>query len=557
MDERDAPQIVVEATANRLRAVLQTEADPERRLASLTAMLEGSGVEQWLLHARALLVLGFLGEATQLLSRTAGLWPDHTEVRYWLGNALRSAKHGAAAETLFRSVLRSDPRHEGAAASLAYMLRDQARMEAAAQVVVALRRAQGGGLQETLRCGKFLQECRRYALAAEVYEDEIAHGCSDPQILFEAGDVALIAGAFERARVRLLSALNSGLDTDRWSGIFLLLANAQRYSSRGHSDAALFESVHLDEDRPATTRACAGFALGKLLDDAGEYADAAVALREANRLERPNHTWSAAAWSERIRIQSKRCFPGVWSSVPQGAAVPVFVVGLPRSGTTVLAERLSRHPLVKVRGELTWIPFLHQQLIGNGGLMDAGALRSAAQIYLAHLRQDDAPARWYIDKNPLNFLHLPMIAAMFPWARIIHCRRDLPDVALSLWAQHFAHEDNGYAYDTTSIADFIRGYERIVQRWRGAVAVAVLDVQYERLVEDPAAVLSETGEFLGLEDATALTMLPPTTIDVATASVWQARQPLYRSSIGRWRHYAAHDEELAALFAALGATMDD
>ncbi|HJU38605.1 MAG TPA: sulfotransferase, partial [Tahibacter sp.] len=219
-----------------------------------------------------------------------------------------------------------------------------------------------------------------------------------------------------------------------------------------------------------------------------------------------------------------------------------FIVGMPRSGTTLVASLLGRNKDVRNRNELNWIAALAANL---GATPSAAALASAAALYRAQLVQDDEPARCYVDKNPLNLRHLGLVAAMLPDARIVHVRRDARDTALSLWSQHFAHDDMRWAYDVADIAAYRRGCDALMDHWRATLALPVFDLDYEALVADSGATVARLAAFLGVgsEQRDA-----PDGEAIATASVWQARQAVYASSVGRWREYDAHLPELARAF---------
>mgnify|MGYP001556795923 FL=1 len=221
--------------------------------------------------------------------------------------------------------------------------------------------------------------------------------------------------------------------------------------------------------------------------------------------------------------------------------VPVFIVGMPRSGTTLVAELLSRHPDVRYRGELGWMPFLAQQL-GSAAQPGSGMLAKAATTYLTQLRQDDAPARFYIDKQPLNFLHLDLIAALFPNARVIHCERSPRDTALSIWMQYFAGPEHGFAYDFEDIAAVVQGCAKLTSNALRKCAVGIRTIRYEELVADSASRMRELAAWIGLGDFAV--PAAPSAATISTSSLWQVRQPVYARSIGRWRAYAPHVPEL-------------
>ena len=332
---------------------------------------------------------------------------------------------------------------------------------------------------------------------------------------------------------------------------WLRLAHTHKFTRGDDPDLQLLREALPRTDLGDNARLCAMFGLGKALDDLGERAEAAKLLRAANAEGRARFPWDDRGWQRFVEMQLRTRVP---LPLPvDDRTVPVFIVGLPRSGTTLVASQLARHPEVCNRSELNWISALAAKL---GPAPSAGALTTASHVYRAQLRQDDAPVRCYIDKNPLNFRHLGLIAAMFPNARIIHCRRDVRDTALSLWGQHFAHDDMNWAYDFADIASYARGYQTLMEHWRKVLPLRVLELDYESLVSNTAANMTRLYTFLGLPAPPAAAPAgdkPARSADaprdaIATASVWQARQAVYASSVARWRGYAEFVPEIEQVF---------
>jgi hypothetical protein len=220
---------------------------------------------------------------------------------------------------------------------------------------------------------------------------------------------------------------------------------------------------------------------------------------------------------------------------------PVFVVGMPRSGTTLVAEWLARHPDVCNRGELNGIAQLAQEL-ARTPKVGYGTLVHATHGYVQQTRQDDTAVGWFIDKQPLNFLHIDLIASLFPNARIIHCVRNARDTALSIWMQYFAGHAQDFAYDFTNIAAAMNGCDRLMALARKRYPAIVRSVRYEAFVGDPESQTRALAEWIGLPPGTGTQ--PSSRRVISTSSAWQARQPVHTRSIGRWRAYASHVPEL-------------
>ena len=509
-------------------------------LGALSAARDAAA-EGWRDVAVGLIRAGYGAEAIRLLEAALKRFPRSIDLRYCHGNALRMGGRNDLAEINYRDVLRHDPRHRDAALSLAFMLRENGRTNAAADAMAASLRARDGDAAETQETLGFLRECGAYARAHALARAARARWPEDANIAALAGEFALAVGEFALAADDLRAALKGN---PRKSASWLRLAYCKHYATRDDEDLARLRVANADASLDSTTRTCVGFALGKALDDVGDFAGAAAALRGANASAHAATPWDEDAWRRFVKAKVAA------APLPQpqtGAQLtPVFVVGLPRTGTTLAATLLARDLGVRDRGELNWIDAMHRHLAEHGQLVDAGAIASAAALVARQMRRDDEPAPFYLDKNPLNFRYLDLIAAMFPQAKIIHCRRGARDTAFSIWMQYFAHEDMGFAYDFASIAAFAGGHDRLMAHWRNALPLPIFDLEYEALVADVPRVTAELGGFLGAGGTTPAAARSPSAI--ATASVWQARQPVYASSVGRWRRYAEFVPELGKLF---------
>jgi tetratricopeptide (TPR) repeat protein len=499
----------------------------------------------WARVAETMIRDGFAEPAAVVLGGGLQLHPQQAELHYLRGNALRIAQRHDEAEADFRAALRLAPGHRQAALSLAYMLREHGRIGAAGDVIIGQWRAQPGDAEHSVELLEFLRESgaqkQARALAAAAQERWPQHA----RITAIAGELALAFGDFASAQTLLRRAVE--LDPNQGPA-WLRLSYCQRCADAADPDLARVRAAWNDRQLTVPARTCAGFGVGKLLDDLDDCAGAAAVLREANALAKAQSEWKVDTWQALIERQLSR--PPLPALDAVAGFVPVFVVGLPRTGTTLVATRLARRADVHDRGELNWIAAMHEHLSSQDALADRSALQSVAALIATQMGRDDAPARCYIDKNPLNFVYLNLILALFPNARILHCRRDARDTALSLWSQHFAHPDLAFSYDFAGIAGVARHEQRLMAHWHSTYPAAILDVDYEALVADPMAQLARIAGFVGLPDA-APTAAPSGDV-ITTASVWQARQPVYTQAVGRWRRYAAFVPELTNLFDEAG-----
>src|SRR6185437_14094055 len=518
--------------------------EPAARAELLEALLSpfADACEVWQRVAEGLLRAGHVRTAVEVLDVAVPRFTDAQALRYWRGNALRMDGHHADAERDFRAVLAAAPDHREAAFSLAHMLREQGRFSAAADVVCASLQACAGDRAHVVAGLVFLRECGANTQACTVAAVARARWPESAEIAALAGEFALATGDFDGARSMLHIALN-GNERDGMS--WLRLAYCGRCTTREDPDFRRIECAWHNRSLDGDTRTCLGFALGKLLSDLDERSRAVAVLRDANAAADAQARWSAGDW--RVFVEHRLMQRGL---PPAGAAVnyvPVFVVGLPRTGTTLVASLLARRGELRNRGELNWIDAMYRFLDGQGRLHDRGALASVSAVVHAQMQRDDPPAGWYLDKNPLNFRYLDLIAAMFPDAKIIHCRRGRRDTALSLWTQRFAHTDLGFSYDFSNIAAFMDGHDRLLEHWRQTLPLAWFDLEYEALATNPEETVRSVRRFLGMPDR-CTTADTADKLAITTASVWQVRQPLYTRSIGRWRAYADHLPELKRMF---------
>jgi len=354
----------------------------------------------------------------------------------------------------------------------------------------------------------------------------------------------------------------------RESGAWYALGVAQEYDGRRH------------EARQSYLRALAetpghGHALGAYLalsaDEADPHvvasAEAALAAagRQANAARRqtagPLDRDALTARVDGIVETYTPEFFGERRRFGVGTDQPVFVVGLPRSGTTLVEQILSAHPMLQGAGELPDLARLavqHRVAPGDAPwraalTLDQRSSLSAAHAYLEALRPG-APDRALriSDKSPLNFFHLAFAVLLFPNARIIHCTRDIRDTALSVWMENFS-PDQQWSTDFDDLAFFAGHYRRLIAHWRDALPLPILDVAYEVTVAEVEVQARRLLDFLGVPWDERCLDFHSSGRAVQTPSRWQVRQPIYTRSVGRWRRYAAHLPELERAFAALAS----
>jgi tetratricopeptide (TPR) repeat protein len=299
------------------------------------------------------------------------------------------------------------------------------------------------------------------------------------------------------------------------------------------------------------------FALGKACLDSGDQKNAFAHLESGNKMKRSTFTFDApvtAKWLEKIqKVFTKQYIEeGRSKAIATALDAPIFIIGMPRSGTTLIEQILASHPMVQGAGELK-----HVQRIADGlgtypeinpPLNSATAEKLGAE-YIIRITRDAHGKAFVVDKMPANFLHVGLIHMMLPNARIVHCRRNPVDTCLSLYSKLFGDEQL-FAYDLSELGIFYKSYESLMDHWRKVIpATHFYDVDYESVVSDLEPQAQQLLQFLNLPWDPACLNFHQTKRMVKTASATQVRQPIYKTSVDRWKKY---ENELSPLLEALG-----
>jgi hypothetical protein len=288
-----------------------------------------------------------------------------------------------------------------------------------------------------------------------------------------------------------------------------------------------------------------------MLDAAGNYQAAFAAIDAANRASRA----SAAPHIVRYdRVQQHafvdRLIAGDTAhsrTLGQMRPRPIFICGMFRSGSTLTEQLLGGLPGVAAGGEIDFLPrIVASELVPfpeSLATMPQQRLDDIAGRYQAELKRVSGDAEYVIDKRPDNFLYIGLIKSLFPDARIVHTTRNPLDNCLSIYFLHL-DQQMSYALDLKDIGHYFREYRRLMTHWKNMFASDIFDFDYDALVSEPKPALERLCAFLGLEPPGAVPQAAPAGLAVKTASVWQVREPLYRTSSGRSRHYADQLKEL-------------
>jgi tetratricopeptide (TPR) repeat protein len=513
-------------------------------------------------HSNLGLVLDEMGDregAIHAYERALLIDPDLAEARANLGTALLHAEKFDDAILHLRRAVALRPRLADNHYFLGVALQRRGGAAEAAQCYRTAIGLKPNFAEAHCSLGAALASENNVAEALPCYEAAVA---GKPDLL--AGWVGL--GSAQRALGRFDDAIRSyetALSIDPDSGVAHRALVTCRQAKGEEVDLDRLHRILANAAGDAEERGSAGLAIAKICDDAGRYDEAFAAATEGNALLRVAQRAAGIRYDhEALCVQddaTMRIFSGAtlrattdWGNPSE---LPVFIVGYFRSGTTLVEQICASHSQVCGVGELRDIRRIVGELqhtTPSPRHWSPQLFRGYADRYLQRLKQLAPGALRVADKMPDNIYLLGQIATMFPRARVILCRRDGRDAALSVFFQRFARE---VAF-STDLADAGRRWhetERIAAHWADALPLPVHHVDYETLVADFENEARRLIAFLGLAWEPGCLEFYKTERAVRTASTWQVRQPLYASSAGRWRNYARH---LTPLYAAIGLEHD-
>lgn len=350
-----------------------------------------------------------------------------------------------------------------------------------------------------------------------------------------------------------LKQVQKALDIDPLCGPALeQLASLKKWQK---ADLPFVEKMEALQQQPMTVRnrGYLHFALGKMLDDMGDYERAFTHFGKANIYAKPSV--ERPFDKKLIEREKALCTSKYLASIPADdtSDIPVFIVGMPRSGTSLLEQIIASHPQAAGAGELQEVGRLARKLFETGDysasgfrskLPDLAMLNGLREEYLTVLRRHRETAIRITDKMPENFHMLGMIALLFPKARIIHVRRHPLDTCLSCYFQMF--DQVYWSYDLEWIANAYRRYRKTMAYWQKTLPSGrMIDVDYENLIENQEVEARRILAHIGLAWDPACLDFFSAKHDVRTVSALQVRQPIYQTSRQRWVNYAPHIGELA------------
>jgi tetratricopeptide (TPR) repeat protein len=477
-------------------------------------VLAATGRDVKTLHLLATIAtrLGHHEDAMQLLLDCLDLNPTLPFIRFDLANALFKSGRFSLALSQCDELLEQDPTNL-----------DYAILKAAALVKLG-----------------------QYENAIPVYQKLLSDNPEDAQILLRYGIALRIVGRTPEAIDAFRKAI--WLDPNNGEACWNL-ANLKTFRFNSTDIDAMRSALNSDHVT-AESRALFLFALGKALGDEKRFSEAFQYYAEANSISRNLARYEPRQTTELVE-RCMQVFSSDYFSARQKACDaddPIFIVGLPRSGSTLLEQILSNHSAIDATMELSEIASMVRSLTNPNRTgkstqfpevmleLESGELERLGHEYIKRTKPFRGTKRFFVDKAPHNFLFIGLIFSILPNARIVDARRNPFACGMSIFSQHFAR-GTGYAYDLEHIGLYYRDYLRLMNHWHDVLPGRILTVQYEDVVADMQREVRRMLDFCGLEFEPGCLEFYKSRRAVATVSSEQVRQPIYDSSLELWKNY--------------------
>ncbi|HUL45796.1 MAG TPA: sulfotransferase [Steroidobacteraceae bacterium] len=493
------------------------------------------------LHARAKEALGRrdFAVARECFQDLANHDPRDAVARHGLGTALAQLGRYREAEEEFRRAIGLRPGFPEAHLNLAGVLQSTGRYEESEDPLRRALKVKPAYLEARVSLGMSLLMLGRTREARDSYEKALRAAPRNTQALVGLGQVEALEGQFAKAE----AAYRQALEIEPGSpGAHAALVWLRRMTASDDTWLKRAEEIAAAGIAPIDETNLR-FAIGKYCDDVGDYPRAFRNYQRANDLQKLRAIpYDRVAHQRYVSDLIAAYTPEALARPIEGAsdsARPVLVTGMPRSGTSLVEQIIASHPSAYGAGELRfWTEAVskHETALRQGRLEGSLGGKLAAS-YLRVLGEHSKQALRVVDKAPINADYLGIIHLVFPKARLIYMRRDPIDTCLSCYFQQFSPGMN-FAMDLADLAHYYREHNRLVAHWRASLPPGtLLEVPYAELVSEQEQWTRRILEFVGLPWDHRTLEFHKTERPVTTASVWQVRQKMYRSSVERWRHY--------------------
>jgi tetratricopeptide (TPR) repeat protein len=488
--------------------------------------------------------------ALPFLQNAANAKPNKADIHNYIGVFFHQLGHPEQAKIHFESALKISSGFLEARYNLGLALKDLSRLSEAIECFSEILAEQPNHVPSLLQKGISLREADKLKEAFTVLQNLLA----------------LDAESIDGYKLLALICVDLGRIDEAiscWEKVLQLnpacsLAYLHLSKLRDKHDRVLMEQFYQGAGN-SIDKINMAFSLSKAFEDEQDYDKSFRYLLEGNRLKRMQFRYSIEEWRiffEKLKVIFNADFLSRHQGIGLNDETPIFIVGMPRSGTSLVEQILASHPQVFGAGELKLLPSLCAQSAQQLGRpfpgffqdLEVDEWRKIGALYLEGIRLKSRGARHITDKMPQNFRFIGLLSFVLPRAKIIHCQRDPLDTCWSIFKNIFA-EGNPYAYDLEELGRFYNYYRLLMQHWHEVLPGHFYNLSYERLVEEPDVEIGKLLDFCELSFDSRCTDFHSSDRVVNTVSAAQVKRPINKDSVRGWSHFAPH---LAPLYKELG-----
>jgi len=489
---------------------------------------------------------GEFDQAIDLYKKLISLHPDKARLNFNLGLALQKSHQELDAIEAYEHALLIDPLLVDAHVNISNILMNRGKLDAAIKHIQAAKSLKPEDVHILINEARLLRISGHSDDAFFACDKILSLEPDNRKAQFIRMATHQDCGNFDQSRMLAQQMLDKNPND---VSVLFSLSTDKNFV---HSDPQIecLKEVAKNEQANTDEIVISNFVLGDIYAARHEYSEAFNFYKRGNYLRDIGMNWSDrgenSLFDGLVKTFTKDIFKTP-QSVATESARPIFIVGMPRSGSTLVEQILASHPDVVAGGELEFFDDISESLprMVQGSLsypncavdLDVDTRESLALQYLDCLKEVSKTAARVTDKMPNNYLHLGLIALLFPNARIIYCRRHAMATCFSIY-QHDFVGSHPYAYDLKKLGQRYCNHERLMSHWRDVLPMPILEVVYEDLVQDQGNQSRRILDFCDLEWDDRVLNFYETTRAVQTASTWQVRQPIYTSSLANWSNYA-------------------
>ena len=492
-------------------------------------------------------------KALDCLNKALTLKGDHADVFNNIGNIKKAQGNLDEAESFYRRAIHLKPDNAEFHCNLGNLLSDKKEYT---QAISAYRHSIGlcpGYYLSHYNLANLLFEIDRPLEAIASYEKSITLRPGFFQGWYNLGLLYMAMGRNSDASVCLKKVLEI---EPHYTKVFQDLARMKKFC-KGDAEIEKMFLLYDDPQLNETQIMHLGFALGKVFEDIGEYDRAFHYLEKSNKIFRKSYSYnvkSLQTLEENLKNSITQEFFEKRKTIGYVSDKPVFILGMPRSGTSLVEQILSSHHLCRGGGELTYLSdILHEKwgtlndpdFYNNIEKADMNVFEKMGKNYVDAISAH-GDSRHITDKMPGNFIHIGLIRLLLPGAKIIHCRRNPMDTCFSIYKNYFSHLHK-YANDLSETGHFYNFYKNIMAYWHRLLPGYIYDIDYEKIISNEAEEIRKLISFLGWEWDENCLLFHQNKRIVRTASDSQVRKPIYKDSVALWEHYKNHLKELGEI----------